>query len=84
MARHYLALKNSYGFKSNADNDKHRGAAERNVEARDERKDNGEDGDNSEEYSAYQCNLVERVVDEVAGGLARPDGGKFGGGLALF
>ena len=73
MTHHDLALERSYGLKCDADNDQDRCAADADTLKRGyaERQNDRENSDDSEEYRADQCDLVERVIDEVRSGLAR-------------
>ena len=73
MTHHDLALERSYGLKCDADNDQDRCAADADTLKRGyaERQNDREYSDDSEEYRADQCDLVERVIDEVRSGLAR-------------
>ena len=73
MTHHDLALERSYGLKCDADNDQDRCAADADTLKRGyaKRQNDREYSDDSEEYRADQCDLVERVIDEVRSGLAR-------------
>lgn len=70
MTHHDLALERSYGLKCDADNDQDRCAADADTLKRGyaERQNDREYSDDSEEYRADQCDLVERVIDEVRSG----------------
>ena len=72
MTHHYLALERTYCFKRYTYYDEYRCTTDGDSRKRRyaQSTDNGEDGDNSEEYSADKCDLVERVVDKVGSGLS--------------
>lgn len=73
MTHHDLALESPYSFKGNTDNDEDRRTADADTSERGnaQRQNDREYCHDTEEYSADQGDLVERVVDEIRSGLAR-------------